>query len=85
MLPALPRGHWNATNLRAFGCEQMSVVGALAPALLLILLPPLLSAAESAVLVTVVNDLSELLECSPSLLKMRHDVIVKLEFPPDLR
>jgi hypothetical protein len=52
--------------LHAFGCEQMSVA-ALAPALLLILLPSLLSAAESAVLVTVVNDLSELFECSPIL------------------
>jgi hypothetical protein len=62
----------------------MSVV-ALASALLLILLPSLLSAAESAVLVTVVNDLSELLECSPSLFKMRHGVIRELEFPPDLR
>jgi hypothetical protein len=35
--------------------------------------------------VTVVNDLSELLECSPSLLKMRHGAIRELEFPPDLR
>jgi hypothetical protein len=52
--------------LGAFGCEQMSVV-ALASALLLIILPPLLSAAESAVLVTLVNDLSELFECSPIL------------------
>jgi hypothetical protein len=53
-------------NLRAFGCEQMSVV-APAPALLLILLPSLLPAAESAVLVTAVNDLSGLFECSPIL------------------
>jgi hypothetical protein len=37
-------------------------------------------AAAAAVLVTVANDFSELLECSPSLLKLRHDVIPKVEF-----